>query len=359
MRVKAKKVKLDCARTGIFAIVLALALSLFPSNRSRAALWPAIDPIIKQQLEEVAYHINGIILGTLKQAAAKMLNDQVGKLVGGTSVDSAKFITDWRDFLVKKPENTTNNYINDYLGKVTSGKGSGYIPSAQSGEGFGKSYTSQLVEGAKKVTSEKEEPKLTYPGDPSQMFASGNFQNMNLYFSGINNPWAFSMNAQQEYQKKLEEEQKIADAKAQAYFGFKGTEKTDAKGNGLITNPGSITALNVANVQDIGNKILAAATHPEEVITSVVSQIITKAIEKGIGEVESNINREIEKVQNKINSATDTNTQIFGPGAQYNNPSNSGNCSGKKDGESCTLSSPYNGVTTGKCSKGLCWPASN
>jgi len=88
-------------------------------------------------LEEISKRIEGIILGALKQQAAKMLNQQTNKLVGGGKGKQPMFITNWQDYMVKQPQNVTKTYMNDYLSKITSGKGSatGYQSSSSSGIG--------------------------------------------------------------------------------------------------------------------------------------------------------------------------------------------------------------------------------
>lgn len=223
--------------------------------------------------------------------------------------------------------------------------------------GDGGNYYQQLLELAKKETIDKKSPTVTYPGDPSQMFKEGNFKNMSIFLQdgSINDPWSYLANAKEEYQNKLEEEKTIAQTKSIAYEGFIGTGE-GKYGNGFIKTPGSLTKDIVANAQDLGNKVLASATHPEEMITAFISQMITKAIDQGIGNVQNQINKLSENVSNKSKEASSGNVSQFGPGSQYGNPSASEDCVGKKDGDSCTLTKPYNGRTTGKCKSGLCRP---
>ncbi|MDQ1283811.1 MAG: hypothetical protein QG620_159 [Patescibacteria group bacterium] len=302
-----------------FTVIFVFVVFLFsPIKSANAALWPAIDPQYKQMLEEIHERITGIMLGMLKQQAMTMLNQQISKLVGGSSTSSAMFITDWQSYLVKEPEEKTKLYMNDYLSQVTKGRGSstGYIGEGFSGSG---NYSKQLVEIGKKTTVDKPAvPQMTYEGDPSQMFAGGNFKNLSLYLSGINNPWAFSINAQSEYQKKLEEEKKIAETKAVANEAFKSNEKkVDDKGKTIVITPGSLIKENMANVQDLGNKIIASATHPEEIISAVVQQMITKAIQQGVGEIEKAVQKEFDSVSGKIGTQLNTQTSTSGPGTQY------------------------------------------
>jgi hypothetical protein len=235
------------------------------------------------------------------------------------------FITDWRDYLVKQPEGRTRIYMNDYISQMTSGRGSrtGYVGEGFLGGGSAGSYNQMLSNIAKKETIDRQTPKTTYPGDPSQMFAQGNFKNMGTYLSGVNNPWAFSIAAQNEYQKRLTEEKTESQTRAMAYEGFRGTEVKGRNGQVLITNPGSVVKQAVTNVQDIGNKIVAAATHPEEIISAIVSQMMTQAIQQGIGMARNIVEKEVNKVTDQFMQATGGITRQVGPGVLYGNSSSS------------------------------------
>lgn len=344
-----KKKKVDFSKFFKKAVFSALVISFLflPFHKSQAALWPGIDPNIKQMLENIQKRIEGIALSILKQEALKMLNRQIDKLIGGGGGGSSKsvaFITNWNTYLVKEPKDKTRVYMNDYLSQITRGRGSngnylsegfsaGSILGILGGKGGG-SYASQLVSMAKSQTSEKKEPQFNYPGDPSQMFKGGTFKLMSLYLSGINNPWGFSVNAQEKYQEKLAEEKKIAETKAVAYQGFKGTEsksKSAKSSDTTIKTPGSVVKDMVSNVKDIGNKIVAAAQHPEEIITAIVSQMMTKFIQQGIGEVEKVIDKETSKIQGLTNGASSAVNGFSGSSSG----SQGGECQGRANGTRC------------------------
>jgi len=144
------------------------------------------------------------------------------------------------------------------------------------------------------------------------MFVQGNFKNMSLYLSGINNPFAFNLNAEQEFQKTLSQEVEKAKTMATAGAGFIGNVA-----NGKVLTPGSIVKESVANAQDLGNKIIAGSTKLPEVLTAVVSQIITQSIQQGIGNIQANINKEINGVQVRAQAETNTQVEQVGPAALY------------------------------------------
>jgi len=323
----------------IVVTILAFCISFSPIFASKSYAWDAIPAAsFKQMLEEISKRIEGIILGALKQQAAKMLNQQTNKLVGGGKGKQPMFITNWQSYLVKQPQNNTKVYMNDYLSKITSGKGSttGYQSSSGIGGllgsgssvsskvgslissllgGGGGSYSSQLVQQAKKTVVSPPQPKMTFQGNPSKMLAQGNFKLLDSFLSGINNPWTFMANAAAENQKQLADQKKIAQTKAVAYQGFKGTGE-NKKGTGAIKTPGSLVKDNTANVQDIGNKIIAAATHPEEVISAVVTKMITQVITQGIGNVQQMISKQVNAMA-KATGLVNGNIIQNGPGAAY------------------------------------------
>lgn len=280
-----------------FLLFLALSLSLSPLSARPAAAWDAIPAAAyKRMLDTIYDRIQGAILAALKQAAAKTINDLVGKLASGGSGGSPKFITDWQKYLVDQPKQNASSYMNDYLSKITGGMASSNFASSEGfslSNGSSNSYASTLVSMAKAATSgaSSSTPQLTYTADPSSMFDSGNLQNFNSFLTGINNPWSFGINAQGAWQGKLAEQKEIAKTKSVAYNGYIGSGEKN--GSGSIKTPGINIKDIVSNAQDLGNKILAAASHPEEVIASIVTQFVTKAIEQGIGNIQSAISQAI------------------------------------------------------------------
>ena len=318
----------------ILAVFLAAFFSFAAPAKTQAALWPGIDPEISQTLTAIYNHIQGTIMAALQKQAATMLSRQATNAIAGKSLNSAGFITDWQGFLYTTPQKQATTYMNDYLSKMTKGTGSttGYISegflssgttagatsttgttststSSLLGASSSGNYPQQLQQSAQsliKAQNPTQIPQLTYQGDPSQMFASGNFQNMLNYMSGVNNPWAFNMAAQSAYQTQLTQLQNAAKSQAVAYSGFKGVTTTAANGKQIVTNPGSLTVRAVSSAQNIGNSIVASATNPEQIITAVVSQLATQAIKMGLGQVQSYVNKELNTPQKNQTQALST-----------------------------------------------------
>lgn len=276
-------------------LVLFLIVSLFfaPIQTPRAHAWAyAKQEALRSVLDKVADQILGVIMGALKTAAAKMISEKVSDLVSGTSSQDSLIISDYRDFLYTEPLDDTKVYMNDYLTQMVSGRGSAsnYVPSGSSGfgSGTGGNYSAMLVDIVQKNIIEPEELKPDYVGNPSEnMFEGGNLENFNKYLSGVNNPWAFELYAQQKFSEQLEIRQNAAMAEGIAGKGMKSTRSGDT-----IVTPGALTADNLASVMDLGNKIVSGAQSIPEVITGVVSQIITQSISNGIGKAAENAQRE-------------------------------------------------------------------
>lgn len=299
------------------ALILAAVLALSFPPKTEAALWPGMDPEISQTLTVIYDHIQGTVLASLQQQAAVMLSRQATNAIAGNSLSSAGFITNWQAFLYTDPQKQATTYMNDYLSQMTQGKGSptGYISEGFSGSGTG-NYAAQLKQSAQAMINNQNPsqiPQLTYQGDPSQMFASSNFQNMLTYMSGINNPMAFNMAAQSAYETQLTQLQTAAQAQAIAYNGVKGKTVTAANGQQIVTNPGSLIMRSVSSAQNISSQILASATHPEQIITAAVSQLATQAIQMGLGQVQSYVNQEINNPQKNQTRALNNQS----PAAQY------------------------------------------
>lgn len=334
----------------LFSFLICFSFLFAPTQKARAAAWPAIDPLIKSALDVIQGTLKGMIVGAAKKAALMAMEQEINFAITGNSSGGAMFITNWNQTLNMDPQKKANAWINLEISKMTSGRGSisGYIPNNSAGgtlfganyEGVGDgslayglgsinsayavsatgagsaagNYITRLAEGAKKLTSNPVEPKVTYQGDPAQMFADPKkgFKNMSLYFSGINNPWDFDMQAQQKYQERLANEKDIAKTQSVAYQGFKGAE-TD----GRITNPGSLIKDAKAGVQNIGGQIIAAAQDIPSVLTAIATQMITQSITQGIGDMQARVHQEISDVRSKSSDAMNSAIGTSGPGALY------------------------------------------
>lgn len=300
-------------------MLLTMAFCLFP-QRAQADVWGAsmmatIEGIVITRLQ---HEIEGMLLGTQKMAAIQMLNSKVGQLIGGASGGQPLFITDYNEFLYQTPRQKSRLYMNDFFSTMTRGKESSanYISSGE-GSGLGENYPSYLVTSAKSVTTESGGTPVYTLDQRGGINNLDNPQTFNDFVSNeANNPMGAQLLAQEVWQNELAKEQGAAQVKALTSGGFLGEEK-----NGVIVTPaGSIEAV-TTNAADLPNKMIAGATNPGELLSGVVSamanKLVSGLIQKGVGEVQSKISREIRNVDNKLSGAMSGQIQQLGPAVQY------------------------------------------
>jgi hypothetical protein len=291
-------------------VLLLFTLCFWQVPKAQATLWPGIDPAIRTGLEEVMKLIDGLIVGVLKQQSIVMLNSQINTLAGRGAGGQPAFITNWQDYLINEPMHQTNVYMNDYVSRMTRGRGtySGYSTEGFTGPG---NYSAELQQVAQNTINDVLSPdqktfEITYEGTPSQMLASNNFKNMEIYVN--NSPWRISANVHAVTQRKLNNETLQAQSQSIANQGFPGTS----------TSPGILAKEMMANVQNMPNAVLANATSLSEVITSLVSQMISRSITQGFSSVQRSISKTTSSV-NKFNSSVNKAIEESGPGARFDN----------------------------------------
>jgi hypothetical protein len=313
-----KKRKINFWKNILIIVFLAIFLSAAPVGAPKTqAFWGEIvESMLDYAMSMVKDVLIGMINNMLKQQASQMLIKMVDKLASGSSSGGSAFITNWQDYLVQQPRNQARSYMNDYLSQITVGRNSftGY-----QAEGFFSAGTGSYFANLGEVAKNSFDPPLlvpTYEGNPSQMFDNGNFKNMQLYLSGVNNPWAMSILAQNEYETQLDENKSVNQAQSVAYQGFTGAGN-DGTGKGNITYPGILAKENIADIQNIPNMALSTATHLGEVVAAVISTTITKSIQQGFGGAKRNAQRNIYDVQSRINSGMNNMINTSGPGARF------------------------------------------
>lgn len=317
-----------------FLLLFVLSFAFSPSFHPAQA-WDALPANAWLfSAETVQKIINGIQMGAAKQAAVLALQQEATALVTGKSSGGPMFVSDWGAYLVKQPQADVNIYMNAYIDNAVNGRGSlkGYVAKGAEGIGGNSSYPSQLAQMAKKLTTEQPTLKMTYTGDPSRMFADPKnaFRNLNLYLSGINNPWAFNINMQVEAEKKKTELEKIAQTKVIAGQGFTGKES-----NGMTVTPGVLIKDQISKVQTMGMDVVTNATNVQEVIASLASSMINQTMMQGIGQMQAIVHKEVTDVRSKAGLQTNNAVRTQGPGALYGNGSTSGSSGSQVQCNSC------------------------
>lgn len=310
-------------RTALFSLG-AFGMVAFSAPQAKADIWfiGAVWEALGEVFDQLGDLIKGMMLGALKSAATQVLNDQVNRLVGGTSAGKALFITNYQTFLYQEPLQKTNLYMNDFFTLSTRGKGASanYISVGDTG-GLGGNYSNYLVQQAKLATvdSSQRQPQMTldqYSPSPQQMFAEGDWRAFNAFFSNpANNTFGYTIMAEQAYQSKLAQTQGAAATEAQS-SGIIGSKK-----DGQIVAPAATIESMAGKVQTIGTDLIASATNVQEFIASAVAsaatQMVNKLIQQGVGEVQAHIQKEVNSVSSELSGAQNEAMRTNGPGARF------------------------------------------
>lgn len=311
-------------------VILTLFILVFyfgsaPKTFACVAYWGDGIPgaCLKQALEVVYDLTQGAKLGALKMAALNMLSQQMNQLIGGIGGDGPKFVTDWREELIVSPEIRARDYMNDVFTLTTRGMGSSanYISATDYGIGGQGNYVAQLEARARATIFGDNPGTMTIQSfggidaiDRGDWKAFGELVN-----NPLNNPLGYSLTMEQVYQKKLEEEQKLAEVRSIANQGFKGTSVGGDENK--VSAPGIVLKDIYSNAQDLPNKIVAGATNPAELVGSLVSAQLNKAVNnlvrQGIGTVQAQILSEMRSTAAQADALINGATQVLGPGARF------------------------------------------
>lgn len=323
------------------AFVVVFSLFFFSFGANKALAWDAIAAAIyKQAREEISYTIKGITMGSMKQAAIRMLSQQVDRFIAGTTANGARFITNWQDYLIGAPVRNAQRYANDYISRALSGRGSiAYKKysnsvlgaSTTAGEGFDNSGTvlgdettdsANYAQGLQTMAQDEilnaEPYSYTYPGDPNEMFkGQGNLRQFNEFTgNGQNNKdntvWNFYSVVSGEYQSALDSEKQVANAQGLANQGF-----VSETVNGLVEKPGILYKEMKSNIDNLPNLAMVNATNVSELAAAAASKAITSAITAGINGVSNMINRQVNQVTNRAIQQVNKQVNAYGPGALY------------------------------------------
>jgi hypothetical protein len=311
-------------------VFLLLFNVLLPTRFVHADIWGAAfaATLLDQVITTIKVQIEGAILGTLKVAAITMLNSKVGQMVGGKSAGSAMVISDWNEFLYTAPAEKVTLYMNDFFSTVTRGKFSSanYVGVGDTIGAVDGNYVNYLVVASQQAirpmdVALEQDSAMSFNLDeftdsPEAMFAYGDFRALNAFTENpFNSPYGVVMIAEGVHAKKMEEEKKVAEVKSQS-SGFKAPEV-----DGKTVAPAATIESMVADTQNIGNQLIAAAKNPGEFLSGVVGALVNKAVtnmvQRGVGKLQANIKREIGKYDTKVTNALNKADKQLGPAAKY------------------------------------------
>jgi len=313
---------LALARCMIFILVFAGVLTL-SVPRAWADEWGS-DPVsvaMTHTLSVITRNIEGALLASLKMTAMQALNSQVGQFVTGTTMGDTLFITNYDDFLYRAPAQRADLFLNDFFTLTTRGKAysSNYIPAGHNGN-FAGNYSAYLTAVGRQAALGNGVNVVNldeYIPSPEQMFAEGDWRAFNAFFTNpANNPYGYALQTEQAYQQKLAMEQQQAMIKASTAGGY-----LPKQNNGMIVTPAGTIQHMVGNVTTLANQVIAAAQNPAElaagVITAMANRVIGNLIQRGVGEVQANIQREIGNVDRAIFMYGNQQSQQFGASVRF------------------------------------------
>lgn len=327
----------------LFSFLICFSFLFAPTQKARAAAWPAIDPLIKSALDVIQGTLKGMIVGAAKKAALMAMEQEINFAITGNSSGGAMFITNWNKALYADPEAKAKATMTKFIASMTSGRGSlsGYISNTSASikgtfgdnyEGVGSgsmAYGLGGVDAVRATTGDGSAPAgLNYTqyiqkiaansikNTDCQLTYGGRLPNENIFKDlnrNIDNSgWKMQNCIAQKFAEEKAKEEDMAKTQSVAYQGFKGAE-TD----GRITNPGSLIKDAKAGVQNIGGQIIAAAQDIPSVLTAIATQMITQSITQGIGDMQARVHQEISDVRSKSSDAMNSAIGTSGPGALY------------------------------------------
>lgn len=329
------------SKTIILTLIFSAVFPFFPIQTKKADAWDAMAAAVWEDTQrKLEYTVNGTLMGSLRQSAFSLLSREMDRFISGVSRNGVRLVTSWENYLIKNPTRNAQRYINDYISHALSGRGSsanyssngavfGVSTIAMSNEGFGKgkekvlgdeyspiyyeSYAEKMEDMLQEEVVEPEPWSLTYYDDPQNMFDSDNLANLNSYVIGDNMMVDGKMYTDAAYQQKLDEEKTIAAVEGTANQGFE-SEKTE---DGYVLKPGILFKDAKANVENLPNLAITAATSIPELVAATVSRAISGLMESTIKGVERAIVREADMITNSAIKQTNNAVNQFGPGALY------------------------------------------
>lgn len=318
-----------------------MLFSFSPIQIKKAAAWDAMAAAVWEDTQrKIEYVVNGTLMGSLKQSAISLLSREMDRFISGVTKNGVRIVTSWENYLIKNPTRNAQRYINDYISHALSGRGSsasyqkspnsvfGASTVAMNNEGFSKAmvlgdesvpsstettYTQNMMEVGQNVIEPKE-CEVTYFEEPANMFEGETLANMNLYVNGGDNmPSSFEKCIAEKYEQKKAEETLVATTEGTANQGFE-SEKTE---DGYVLKPGILFKDAKANVENLPNMAIAAATSIPELIAATVTKAISGLMESTIKGVERAIVREADMITNSAIKQTNSAVNQYGPGALY------------------------------------------
>jgi hypothetical protein len=274
----------------LLLFIMVFVFTFMPVSKAKADYWGAAMAanIMQMAREKIMKMIDEFMRGAMKQMAVQSIVTSISGTVSGGGGSGAMFIVNYKDFLIKQPQQKTQLALNDFFSATTRGKGSSLNYVSGSGGSSSGNYTSQLQKSAQNATNFNVAPPTMdlqqYASGPSTVFASGNWRGYTALVSNPANNFGLTLMAKDVQLKTFSQEQSSAATQAVSNQGFLGKMNGDN-----VMTPGSLVKDMQAQAQDVGNKALASATSLPEIITSLVSRMAMQTLTQGVGNISAQI----------------------------------------------------------------------
>ena len=300
----------------MFQLVLVLSVVfVVPTFPVQAGYWgePMAAAIWTKMMDRIDRYLEGVLLAKLKSVAIQMLDRQVDQLIGGGAGNSPAFITDFREYIHGVSRDYTNNVMNDFFTTSMRGKYAaanyvevGSIPSAVLGGSNFQIPLASVIESQMRGAVTDAMPQYDFDrksSNPGLQGGVGSLQNLNLMVGNtMNNPIGAQLEAIDYRNKTLAEKTELQKIQALS-SGYIPQMK-----NGIVTTPAGTVESLVNNVKDLPNRVIAAASNPEElvggIVTSFANQMIDRVIQTGIGKTQSMIAQKFGSVGSVLSQTT-------------------------------------------------------
>ncbi|HEX8974816.1 MAG TPA: hypothetical protein VF817_05010 [Patescibacteria group bacterium] len=198
------------------------------------------------------------------KVAALMAVQQLTQLIIGGG--SGQIITDYNQYLYISPQQRAWSQMTSFFNTVSAGR-----LSALNYEGIGPNYDAYLVAQARQ--SIMGQPFATnlqqQVTDPTKLFATGNMKGVMSFFECANNPYCYSLVAQNKYNTDLAKAQDIA--KNEQVNGFLPTKTS----SGRIKQPAALLQNALLQADQLGTQLIMNADYKDG--TAALGQIAAGA----------------------------------------------------------------------------------
>jgi hypothetical protein len=345
-------------------IAIPLCVGVFAALPTQAGHWgePTAANMMLYNLEQIADKIKGVTLSVVKNAALKTINEQVLRMVNGTSGSGTLVIEDWKKFIYTESAKKAEDVIkNDFFPKMFSGKGSSANYTASS-EGVNtvnnlassvntiKNYPEYLKTVGNNTLMSLKADVTKYTLDqvcssPSGSLSKGDYRCFSEIMKPQNNRYGIPILTEKKYTEEKTKNEKIAETQA-GITGYK--PKKNSKG--LVVTPPQTIADIVSTIQTLPAKAIAMAQNPSELVTGIIQTYVNSLIQKtlsnvGLGSVGASF---AQNLGSEISKETDTliednvgalfgNNEDGGMGTDIVGPNNVGSegSSSTSDSSSC------------------------